>query len=83
MINLDDGLDLDEVLQILRYMHIGEMLKPEVRDRLLGDANGLIAVAQNPLLSGLIGMIPGIREQLDSAVDLVKLAKTVLEVPPR
>lgn len=35
MINLDDGLDFDEVLQIAKALRITKLLKPELNKQLL------------------------------------------------
>lgn len=87
MINLDDGLDFDEVLQIARWMNITRMLKPELHERLLTGVNSGLSVAttlQSPQLGWLLGFLPGnIGGQLSNIVDLMQLSKALLEVPPR
>lgn len=83
MINLDDGLDLDEVLQIARWMKVAEKLKPELHDRLSRGANAgirLMAHLQEPAFAWLLPILPlDIRDDLNNGSDALQVIKELLD----
>jgi len=81
MINLDDGLDFDEVLQIARALRVTRLLKPELHQQLLDGTNSLLSITTSlQAIPWLLGLIPGnIGAQLDGGVRALKLVKALLE----
>jgi hypothetical protein len=86
VIDLSDGLDFDEVFQIAQWININRMLKPELHDRLLKGVNSGLSVAStlhSPQLGWLLAFLPGVGGNLGNVIDLLKLAKALLEIPAR
>lgn len=81
MINLDDGLDFDEVLQIAKALSVTKLLSPDLHRQLLDGTNSLLSIMS--ALQGvpwLLGLLPGnIGGQLDGGVKALQLVKGLLE----
>lgn len=84
-IDLEDGLEFDEVLQIAKWLRVAEMLKPELHDRLSSGTDSLLNIMealQRPEVSWLVGIlgnfIPGLGGQLNGGVDALRVMKELL-----
>lgn len=83
MIDLDDGLGLDEVLQIAKWLKVAGKLKPELHDRLSNGTNALLTILeslQRPELSWLINFLPGgVGSQIAGGVDALRVMRELLD----
>ena len=84
MIELGDGLQADEVIELARRLDVKRLLSPQLLGQLNGGINALLMVQSvldkvPPVLIGFLPLTPGWREQLDNAVVLAQIAKAVLE----
>lgn len=80
-IELGDGLNFDEVLQIARALNVTKLLSPELHQELLDGVNSMLSITS--ALQGvpwLLAFLPGgIGGQIDGAVKALTLAKGLLE----
>ena len=81
VIDLGNGLQFDELLQIMRALKVDRLLDPALQKELDDGVNALLTVTT--ALQGipwLLGILPGnIGGQLDGAVKALKLVKGLLE----
>jgi hypothetical protein len=80
-IELGDGLQFDEVLQIAKWLDVRKLLAPELRDELTTGVNSMLAItASLQQIPWLLGLIPGnIGSQIDGAVKALRLVQGLLE----
>lgn len=83
MINLKNGLDYDDLLQVAHAIN-PILLSPELRSDMQTGVNAMLSLAAMidkipPWLLPMLPLPPGWREQLTSAVRLAQLAKGLLD----
>lgn len=81
MIDLENGLQFDEVLQIAKAVNVAKLLDPQLRSELLNGTNSMLAILSSlQAMPWLIGLIPGnIGGHLQGAVRALQLTKGLLE----
>jgi hypothetical protein len=82
-INLDDGLQFPELLEIMRRLRVDNLLSADLHKQLLDGTNSLLNITsalQNPGLSWLVNFLPGgIAAELDGGARALQLMKGLLE----
>ncbi len=80
-IELGDGLNFDEVLQIAKALNANKLLSPDLRSELLNGVNAMLSIAAAlKSLPWLLNFLPGnLGGQLDGAVRALRLVKGLLE----
>lgn len=80
-IDLENGLQFDEVLQIARAVNAAKLLDPELRERLQNGTGSMLAILSGlKSMPWLLGIIPGdIGRHLDGAVSSLQLMKEFLD----
>ena len=80
MINLDDGLDFDEVLQIAKALNVTKLLNPDLHGQLSAGVDSLLSIMT--ALQGIpfiLNLLPGnLGGQLDGAIKALQLMKSLL-----
>lgn len=80
-IELGDGLNFDEVLQIARALNVTKLLSPDLHRQLLDGANSMLSITGSlQSVPWLLNFLPGnISGQLDGAQKALALVKGLLE----
>lgn len=83
MIDLGDGLQADEVIELARKIDIKRLLSPQLQGQLNGGIGALLMISGvldrvPPFLLGFLPLPPSWREQLNNAVVLAKIAQAVM-----
>ena len=80
-IDLENGLQFDEVLQIARAVNAAKLLDPELRERLQNGTGSMLSILSAlQSMPWLLGIIPGnIGGHLDGAVSALRLMKEFLD----
>lgn len=81
-IDLSDGLQFPELLEIMRRLRVDNLLAPDLHKELLDGTNSLLAIMsalQSPGLGWLLNFLPGVSGQLDGGVKALQLMKGLLE----
>lgn len=81
-IDLSDGLQFPELLEIMRRLKVDNLLSPQLHDELDNGVNSLLAITtalQNPAVSWLLNFLPGVSGQLDGGIKALQLVKGLLE----
>lgn len=80
-IELGDGLQFGELLEIAKALNVTKLLSPDLHRELLDGTNSMLSIAST--LQGIpwvLGLLPGnIGGQLEGAVKALQLVKGLLE----
>lgn len=80
-IELGDGLQFPELLEIMKAVNVARLLAPELHQELLDGANALLNITSGlRAMPWLVAILPGgIGGQLDGAAKGLELMKGLLE----
>jgi hypothetical protein len=81
-IDLSDGLDFGEVMQIMKWLNVTKLLKPDLHKQLLDGTNSLLAItsALQNLPPWLLNFFPGnIGADIAGGVKALQLVKGLLD----
>jgi hypothetical protein len=82
MIDLRNGLQFSELLEIAKYLNVTKLLSPDLHKQLLDGTNSLLAMtsALQNIPPWLLNFIPGnIGGQVDGGIKALQLVKSLME----